>query len=176
MRSFNPKMLAVAAALIASSVAALAANTTFFTSNGDLVFPFTAPSNAGATPGTIDNMVIGATTPQSGTFGALHLDNGTKIATAVAGAATLNKDAGVITSESLSTAAGAAYTLTLTDSSIASADQVFASVQYGTATTGAPDVTLVTPGSGQVVIIIQNIHATAPLNGTIKIAFAVFKN
>jgi hypothetical protein len=176
MRNFNSKALAVVAALVASSIAALAANTTFFTSIGDLAFPFTAPSSGGATPGTIDNMTIGGTTPAVGTFGAIHLDNGIKTATAVAGAATLNKDAGVITSETLSTIAGASYTLTLTDSSIASADQVFASVQYGTATTGSPDVTLVTPGAGQVVIIIQNIHATAALNGTIKIAFAVFKN
>lgn len=108
--------------------------------------------------------------------GSLQIDTGTKTAVASAGAATLNKDAGVITSEALTTAAGATYTLTLTDTSIAAADQVFASVQLGTATTGMPAVTTVTPAAGSVVIVLQNIHATAALNGTIKVAFVVFKN
>ena len=176
MRSFSPKMLAVVAALIASSVAVFAANTTFFTSIGDLVFPFTAPSNAGATPGTIDNMTIGATTPQPGTISQLHVDSGTKTATATAGAATLNKTAGVVTSEALSTAAGSTYTLTLTDSAIAAADQVMASVQFGTSTTGTPAVTTVKPAAGSVVINIKNVDASAAFNGTLLISFVTFKN
>jgi hypothetical protein len=171
---FKPKASVIAAALLASSVAALAANTTFFTSIGDLVFPFKAPT--ASAPGTIDNMTIGATTPEAGSFSQVQIDQGTKTATASSGAATLNKDAGVITSESLSTAAGATYTLTLTDSSIAAADQVMASVALGTATTGTPAITTVKPAAGSVVIVVQNIHASAALNGTIKIAFVVFKN
>lgn len=55
------------AALLASGMAVLAANTTFFTSTGDLVFPFSPPTTAGAA-GAIDNMVIGATTPRAATF------------------------------------------------------------------------------------------------------------
>ncbi len=106
----------------------------------------------------------------------IELDTGTKTASATAGAATLNKMAGVITSESLTTAAGADYTLTLTNSDIAAADQVFASVQLGSATTGMPTVTTVSPAAGSVVVVVQNIHATAALNGTIKISFSVFKN
>lgn len=65
----------IRAALIAGSlvafgaVAAIAGNTTLWSSTlGDLNFPFTPPSNAGATPGSIDNMVIGATTPKDGFF------------------------------------------------------------------------------------------------------------
>ncbi|MDB5733346.1 MAG: hypothetical protein JWQ03_3241 [Variovorax sp.] len=104
------------------------------------------------------------------------LDSGTKTAAATAGAATLNKSAGVITSEALTTAAGATYTLTLTDSAIAAADQVFASVALGTATTGMPVITTVKPAAGSVVIILQNIHASAALNGTVKVSFAVLKN
>lgn len=58
-----------AAALIAgAAIAARAGNTTFFTSIGDIVFPFTAPTNNPSAPGTIDNMTIGATTPAPGTF------------------------------------------------------------------------------------------------------------
>jgi hypothetical protein len=167
----------IAGALLAiGAVAAIAGNTTFFTSIGDLVFPFTAPSNAGATPGTIDNMTIGATTPQAGTFGAIRLDSGTKTATAAAGAATLNKDAGIITSEAITTAAGATYTLTLTDSSIAVGDQVMASVSLGAGTGGTPTIASVTPAAGSVKIVVQNIHATVAFNAAIQIAFVVFKN
>lgn len=127
---------------------------------------------------TASGAIVGGSISTTGAIsgGSLQLDTGTKTATATTGAATLNKDAGVITSESLTTAAGATYTLTLTNSSIAAADQVFASVQLGTATTGMPAVTTVTPGSGSVVIIVQNIHSSAALNGTIKIAFVVLKN
>lgn len=98
-------------------------------------------------------------------------DNGT--ATAAAGAATLNKMAGVVTSEALTTAAAAEYTLTLTNSAVAAADMVFASVALGTATTGTPVVTTVAPAAGSVVIKVKNDHATAAFNGTIKIAFMV---
>lgn len=108
--------------------------------------------------------------------GALQIDTGTKTATATTGAATLNKDSGKITTESLSTAAGATYTLTLTNSSIAAADMVFASVGFGTATAGMPVVTRVSPAAGSVVIMIQNIHASAALDGTLKISFLVVKN
>jgi len=106
----------------------------------------------------------------------VQLDTGTKTASATAGAATLNKMAGVITSESITTAAGATYTLTLTNSDIAATDQVFASVYNGSNAAGMPNVTTVTPGAGQVVIVVQNIAAAAAFNGTIKIAFSVFKN
>ena len=106
----------------------------------------------------------------------LAVGTGTKTATATAGAATLNKPAGVITSEALTTAAGAVYTLTITNSAIAAADQVFASVAYGTSTTGSPAITRVTPAAGSVVILVQNVHASAALNGTIKVSFVTFKN
>jgi hypothetical protein len=213
-------------ALLALVPPAWAGNTILFSSQkGDIVFPITPPSLNGSTPGTLDNTVIGGTTPAAGHFttlsstvavsgpvaattlsassavsGAgftalfasppplgttapaaatvsqLNVDTGTKTATASAGAATLNKMAGVITSESLSTAAGATYTLTLTDSDIAAADQVMASVGFGSDTVGTPVVTTVTPAAGSVVIVVQNIHATAALSGTIKVAFVVFKN
>lgn len=106
----------------------------------------------------------------------IQLDTGTKTAAATAGAATLNKASGVITSEALTTAAAATYTLTLTNSTIAAADQVFISLANGTNTAGAPTILRVTPGAGSVVIIIRNDHATDAFNGTIKIAFMSLKN
>lgn len=95
-------------------------------------------------------------------------------ATATAGAATLNNRFGKITTEALTTAAAATYTLTITNSQIAATDHVFVSVAYGTATAGAPVVQLVTPAAGSVVIILKNVHATAALDGTLKISFASF--
>lgn len=120
----------------------------------------------------------GATVTATGlvSSGALQVDTGTKTATATAGAATLNKDSGKITTESLTTAAGATYTLTLTDSSIAAADMVFASVAFGTATTGMPIITSVAPAAGSVVITVLNGHASAAFNGTLRISFLVAKN
>jgi hypothetical protein len=116
-----------------------------------------------------------ADTPQTLTQANIQLDTGTKTATATAGAATLNKASGVITSEALTTAAGATYALTLTNSDIVLGDMVLASVQNGTSTTGTPCVTTVAVSAGQVIVTIQNIHASAALNGTIKITFAVLK-
>lgn len=66
---------AVLAATLAASIAAFAANTVFFTSLGDIVFPFSPPTQAGAA-GAIDNMVIGATTPRGGKFTTLESTGG----------------------------------------------------------------------------------------------------
>lgn len=106
----------------------------------------------------------------------IAVDSGTKTAAATAGAATLSKLAGVVTSESITTAAGATYTLTLTNTTIAAADQVYVSVQNGTNAAGLPAVTTVTPGAGSVVIVIRNAHASAAFSGTIKVAYLVVKN
>lgn len=127
---------------------------------------------------TLSGAVSSATATVSGliTAGSFKLDTGTKTAAATGGAATLAKSAGVITSEALTTAALATYTLTLTNSTIAAADQVMVSLQNGTNTQGWLHLERVTPGAGSVVIVVRNIHVTEALNGTIKIAFATLKN
>ncbi len=96
-------------------------------------------------------------------------------ATATSGAATLNKRSGKITSEALTTAAAAAYTLTLTNSAIAATDIVLVSVANGTNTQGIVVPGRVTPGNGSVVILIENQHASQALNGTLVISFVAFK-
>lgn len=68
--------------VIAAVTAAYAANTTFFTSKGDIVFPFSPPTKAGAA-GTIDNMTIGATTKRAATVTTLAADSATVGGTAV---------------------------------------------------------------------------------------------
>jgi hypothetical protein len=125
-------------------------------------------------------LLAGAAQAQIGPYtfrpNSLAIDSGTKTATAVSGAVTLNKGAGVITTEALTTAAAATYTLTITDSAIAATDTVFASVWFGTSNAGTPEVTTVTPGAGSVVIIIRNAAGAAALNGTLKIGFHTLKN
>lgn len=97
-------------------------------------------------------------------------------ATATAGAATLNATAGKITTENLTTAQNAIYTLTLTNSAIAAADIVMVSVANGTNTQGTPMVGRVTPAAGSVVIQVINKHETAEaLNGTLVVSFVVAK-
>lgn len=135
----------------------------FDTTKGDVVFDSSDVSS------------LLASSPVAITALTAKLDTGTKTVAASGGAATLNKSSGKVTSETLSTAAGATYTLTLTNSAIAAADMVFASVAYGTSTTGMPAITRVTPAAGSVVIVVQNVHASAALNGTIVVSFMSLK-
>ena len=95
-------------------------------------------------------------------------------ATSTANAATINAQTGQITTEALTTAAAATYTMTLTNSLIRATSQVHVSVGKGTATTGFPAVTWVTPAAGSAVIILQNIAAAADLNGTVTINYTVY--
>lgn len=101
------------------------------------------------------------------------LDVTTSTATSTANAATINAQTGVITTEALTTAAGATYTMTLTNSYIQAGSIVLVTVGKGTCTAGMPTVAFVTSATGSTVIILQNIHATNALNGTIKIGFTV---
>jgi len=103
------------------------------------------------------------------TTATFQLDTGTKTATAAAGAATLNKASGKITTESLTTPPGAAYTLTLTNSAIAAADTVFVSLANGSNSAGLPMVGLVTPAACLATIVVNNMHASAALNGTLDL-------
>jgi hypothetical protein len=127
--------------------------------------------DAGADINTIGPIV----TTNKTTTNTFALDTGTKTATATAGAATLNKSSGKITTEALTTAGLTTYTLTLTNSQIAAADTVFVSLANGTNSTGIPTVGLVTPGVGSVVIIINNAAAVTAFNGTLVISFACMK-
>ena len=98
---------------------------------------------------------------------------GSGTATATAGAATLANRFGKVTSETLTTAQNAIYTLTITNTEIRATDIVLASVANGTNTQGSPTVTRVQPANGSLVILVANLHASAQaLNGTIVVSFA----
>lgn len=92
--------------------------------------------------------------------------------TSAAGAITLHALAGIITTESLSTAAGATYTLTLTNSFINTSSVVQVTPDKASST-GTPCLAYVTPGAGSATIVIQNIHSATAFNAAIKIAFNI---
>lgn len=101
-----------------------------------------------------------------------QLSSGIDAATAVAGAATLNAQVGVITSEALTTAAGADYTLTLTNTRVDAGCVPFFTVVNGTNSAGGPcwaHSPVIT--EDQVVVKVRNTHGANALNGTIKINF-----
>ncbi|WP_053081486.1 hypothetical protein [Methylobacterium aquaticum] len=106
----------------------------------------------------------------------IALDDGVKTAAATAGAATLNKLSGKITTEALTTAAGATYTLTVTNSTVAAADIVLASFTNGTNSAGSPHIQRIAPGAGSIVFTLRNSDAAAALNGTLVVSFVVIKN
>lgn len=101
------------------------------------------------------------------------LDVATGTATSTAGAATVNAQTGLITTEALTTAGAALYTMTLTNAAIAAGSIVLATVAKGTATAGEPVVSWVTPSAGSAIIIVKNASASTAINGTIKIGFKV---
>jgi len=87
-------------------------------------------------------------------------------------AATSNTIAGVVTTEALTTAAGATYTFTLTDSLITTATVMQVGMYSLSNTGGAISLTSVTPASGSVVFVFTNTGTTA-FNGTMNIVFHV---
>lgn len=94
-------------------------------------------------------------------------------ATSTVHAATLNTTGGLITTEALTTAAGATYTFTLTNALlVAGAAAPEISMKDGTNTAGGVQVTSITNAVGSTVIVFTNT-GTAAWNGTKLIAFHV---
>lgn len=94
-------------------------------------------------------------------------------ATSTAAAASLSTQVGVITTEALTTAAGATYTFTLTNPLINANTLVNTVVGKGTATTGGLVPIFTTPAAGSAVIILQNVTLAA-VNGTVKLYYNLF--
>lgn len=89
-------------------------------------------------------------------------------------AGTISKMAGVITTESLSTAAAGSQALTITNTLCASTDMVFVTRTGGTSAGGTPIIKAV-PGSGSFVITLDNKHASAAFDGTFILSFLLVK-
>lgn len=172
--------------LNASNVVEVGNNPTLADSNGNEVIK-TATTASAVNEVTVTNAASGYAPQIAVTGGSTNIDmqlvskgTGTILlgakagATATAGAATNNNQRGYVTSENLTTAAGAAYTLTLTNSKIAAASQVIPTVENGTNTQGIPVVgTSKVTAAGTAEIKVYNLHASQALNGTIVISFLV---
>lgn len=106
----------------------------------------------------------------------LSLGKGTKTASATAGAATLHQPSGVITSESLTTAQNADYTLTITNNKVAASDIVQVTIGNGTNSAGSPVLRTVAVAADTITVVIRNMHASAvAFNGTLKVYFSIMK-
>ena len=90
--------------------------------------------------------------------------------TAASNAVTVNGDALVITSETLTTAAGAESALTMTNNRVAADSIVLYSCGNGTNTQGTVACGQARVTSGSCVMSITNTHASEALNGTITIS------
>ena len=103
-----------------------------------------------------------------------QLQVGSSTGTASSNAVTINAASGVITTESLTTAAGATQNITLTNDRVAAGDMVFAMVDAN-GSAGQPAVANVTLTAGQVVFAVRNLHASNALNAAVKIYFVINK-
>jgi hypothetical protein len=105
---------------------------------------------------------------QNGTIYLANKANGTEAANAV----TANGTEGVITTSALTTAGGANYAITWTNSFIASTSTILLTIMGGTNTTNAV-MLKATAGSGSSTLTIYNLTAATALNGTILIGYMV---
>lgn len=102
--------------------------------------------------------------------GSIKLVKGT--GTEAANVVTVNNQAGVITTSALTTAGGASYAITWTNSSIVAGSSILLTLMGGTNT--VKNITLqATAGSGTSTLTIYNNTAAIALNGTLIIGFLV---
>jgi len=125
-------------------------------------------------------VLVNVGSESSGTFlplaggtmtGQIVADKGT--GTVSAGAVTINHQAGVITTTSLTTAAGSSATVTLNDSDITSSSVILVSLMGGTNTTIGIQLSCAYTSAGVATLTISNNNASAALNGTLFIGFCV---
>lgn len=101
-------------------------------------------------------------------LGAINVD--VRTGTAASNAVTLNWEAFKITSESLTTAAGAEYACTMTNNKVAADSIVLYSCGNGTNTQWTVACGQARVSNGSCVLSITNTHASEALNGTITIS------
>jgi hypothetical protein len=109
------------------------------------------------------------------TYASFTFNQGTvRSATASAGAVTINAEAGLVTTESLTTAAGSDYTLTMTNAALGPAanTQLMVTVFNDDNTGGEPHLWTISHATGSATIKIRNSGSTA-FNGKLKIQFQV---
>lgn len=151
-----------------------------------------AIGNTGNTDVTISNAIMGQasviTIPDPGAATAKFLlDSGTQAmaagsqltlakanGTEAANAVTASGNAGVITTSSLTTAGGATYAITWTNTHISATSVIGLTIQGGTNNATQNITFTCVPGSGTATLTIYNNTAATSLNGTILIGYTVF--
>jgi hypothetical protein len=124
--------------------------------------------DSGAAPGSFANLTAANTFSGSGQI-ILAKANGAESTNAV----TASGNAGVITTSSLTTAGGATYDITWTNTKITATSVIGLTIQGGTNTVQNITFTVV-PGAGSAALTIFNNTAATSLNGTILIGYTVF--
>ena len=120
----------------------------------------------------VSNLVKLNTSNALTSAGSLTLAKSTLVLTGPTG--TLNAQAGIITTEALTTANGSVYEVTLTNSFATASSIAFAQWRGGTSSQNPGGLSfVVTPSAGSIKFIIQNITAIA-LNGTVQFSFVIF--
>lgn len=135
------------------------------TLSGSLSLNLDITSSAGAikVSGSSLSKGVGYTTGAGGT------------ATEVAGAVTVTKICGTITTSSLSNAAGAEYVITVTASGLNSADVPVVAIKAYSGT-GTPVAVVTAVATNSFTITVTNLHSADPLSNTMTINYAIFKS
>lgn len=102
-----------------------------------------------------------------------NASSGTATGTGGTSTVTINAQMGTITTDAITTAAGATHVITLTNSAINTSSRMFATAN-ASGSAGMPVVTSVVPASGSATITIQNIHASSAFNAAIKVYYIAF--
>lgn len=128
--------------------------------------------------GTSINIVVGGVTVaswNSAGSSVLNADSGTTTASGTGGTstATLSKMAGIITTDAITTAAGATHTMTITNTLVASGDLVLVWLVGGANTKPGTQIEALA-GSSAITVKIKNNNAAA-IDGTVIFGFMVVK-
>ncbi len=124
--------------------------------------------DSGASPGSFASLTAANTFTGSGQI-ILAKVNGTEAANAV----TASGNAGVITTSSLTTAGGASYAITWTNTKITATSVGTFTIQGGTNNATQNITFTFAPGSGTATLTIFNNTAATSLNGTILIGYTI---
>ena len=87
-------------------------------------------------------------------------------------AVTGNTMAGVLTTDSLTTAAAGSQAITITDSQVTTASAILVTRSGGTNSAGTPIIKAV-PGTGSFVLTVENKHASSAFNGTFVFSYLI---
>ena len=94
--------------------------------------------------------------------------------TLVSDAGTLNRRAGIVTSEASTLAAGSAVSYVITNSEVAAGDIVMVSRMGGTSNEGT-EIWSAVATANTITVLVENRHASAAFDGTFIFAFLVIK-